>query len=87
MLQVFYLDIAYVAMAYTYVASVYFKMFHLFLQVFYLDVTDVSVAIHICYKRLFKIHLFQTYAANVFIWMLQLLYTCYKCMFINVSPI
>jgi hypothetical protein len=56
-----------------YVASVYSKCliyFRRMLQVFYLDVPYISVAIHICCKRLFKIfRLFQTYVASVFIWM------------------
>jgi hypothetical protein len=54
--------------SYTYVASVRFICFRRMLQVFYLDVPSVSVAIHVCCKRLFKMfQLFQTYVASVFI--------------------
>jgi hypothetical protein len=90
MLNVFRLDIAYVAMTiHVCCKYMFFKCFICFrriLQVFYLDVAYVSVAICICCKRLFKMfHIFQTYDASVlsgcciccscFIHMLQLLYT------------
>ena len=59
-----------------YVASVCSKCFTCFrpmLQVFYLDVAYV---LDIMLQRLFKIfHLFQTYVANVLIWMLHMFHT------------
>jgi hypothetical protein len=54
------------------------------LQVFHTDVAKVdqdiaylAIAIHVCCKRLFQMfHLFfQTYVANVFIWMLHMFQT------------
>jgi hypothetical protein len=51
MLQVFYLDVAYIAMA--------------MLQVYW-DVAYLAMAIHICCKSFFKMfHLFQRYVASV----------------------
>jgi hypothetical protein len=56
MLQVFYIDVVYVALLYIYVASVCYKCFSYFkcmLQVLYLDVAYVTMVIHIYYKRMF----------------------------------
>jgi hypothetical protein len=44
-----------------------------YLQVFYLDVAYVSDIYCKCVFKMF--HLFQTYVASVFTWMLQLMYT------------
>jgi hypothetical protein len=55
MLQVFYLDIAYGALAIYLCCKCMFKCFSCFkrmLQVFYLDVAYVAMLIHICCKRM-----------------------------------
>jgi NO-binding membrane sensor protein with MHYT domain len=69
MLQVFYLDITYVALAIHICCKCMFQRFQLFqslLQVFYLDVTYVALAIHVCCKFMFQmIRLFQTYVVGV----------------------
>jgi hypothetical protein len=58
MLQVFYLDVAYVSVAIYICCKRLFKMFICFrrmMQLFYLDVANVAVAIHICCKRMLQI--------------------------------
>jgi hypothetical protein len=63
MLYMFYLDVAYVAMAIHLCCKCILQMF----QLLYLDVAYVAVAIHVCCKCMFQMfHLFQT--------MLQVLY-------------
>jgi hypothetical protein len=66
------------------VASVCFTCFKGMLQVFHSDVTKVdrnvayvAMVVHVCCKLLFLIfHLFfQTYVANVFIWVLHMFHT------------
>jgi hypothetical protein len=69
MFEVFYQDVAYIAM----VLYACFKCFRLMLQVLHLDVAKVdlnvayvAMAIHACFKCMFQIfHLLQTYVASV----------------------
>jgi energy-converting hydrogenase Eha subunit C len=67
---VFYLDIAYVAMA-IHVCCKYifqmFQLFHLNAACFYLDVAHVAVAICVYCKCIQMFHMFHTYVASVFI--------------------
>ena len=36
------------------------------------DVSHVAMAMHVCFKCMFQMfHVYQTYVASVFIWMLQ----------------
>jgi hypothetical protein len=77
------------------VANICFKCFRDMLQVFYINiakvdqdaakvdrnVAHVTMTIHICFKCMLQMfHLYQTYVASVFMWMLHI-YTCYKRMF------
>jgi hypothetical protein len=91
MLQVFYQDIAYVAVAIHICCKCVFQMFqlfHLYIACFYLDVAYVPLAIHICCKCIFQMfHLFHTDVVSVLAgccYMLQCLYTyvanvCFHC--------
>jgi hypothetical protein len=69
MLQVFHLDVVYVAVAIRICCKCVFQMFqlfHLVVACFHLDVAYVAVAIHVCCKCMFQMfHLFQTYVASV----------------------
>jgi hypothetical protein len=77
------------------VVNIYFKCFRVMLQVFYIDiakidqdivkvdrnVAHVTMTIHICFKCMLQMfHLYQTYVASIFMWMLHI-HACYKCMF------
>jgi hypothetical protein len=43
------------------------------------DVAHVAMAIHVCFKYMFQmLHLYQTYVASTFIWMLHI-HACCKC--------
>jgi molybdopterin/thiamine biosynthesis adenylyltransferase len=72
MFEVFYRDVAYIAMV-LYTCFKCFRCFRLMLQVLHLDVakvdlnvTYVAMAIHACFKCIFQIfHLLQTYVTSV----------------------
>jgi hypothetical protein len=80
MLQVFHLDVAYVAVTIHVCCKCVlqmFQLFHLDVACFYLDAAYVAVAIPVCCKCMFQMfHLFQMYVAR-FIWMLHMLLWLY----------
>jgi energy-converting hydrogenase Eha subunit C len=89
MLHVFYLDIAYVAMA-IHVCCKYifqmFQLFHLNAACFYLDVAHVAVAICVYCKCIQMFHMFHTYVASVLYECCICYSVCCKRIFQFVSP-
>jgi hypothetical protein len=89
MLQVFHLDVAYIAVAIHICCNCVFQMFQLFhldLACFHLDVAYVAVSIHVCCKCMLQMfNLFLTYVASVLsrccIYIAVVIHICCKRMF------
>jgi hypothetical protein len=50
----------------------YVEVFHIGIAKVDQDIAHVAMTMHVCFKCMFQMfHLYQTYVASVFIWMLQ----------------